>query len=95
MNVEFTARHFTAPQNLREYAENEVQRIHKVYDRAIQCQIILMHEHDQYTTELNLSIPRRKLNVTETTDNITKSIDKAVDTMIKRVAKVKEKRNNF
>ncbi|MEE8478801.1 MAG: HPF/RaiA family ribosome-associated protein, partial [Candidatus Neomarinimicrobiota bacterium] len=75
MNIEFTARHFKAPDNLKVYAISEVQKITKVYDRAIQCQILLFHENDQYTTELNLSIPSHKLNVKESTDNITKSID--------------------
>ncbi len=74
MNIEFTSRHFSAPDNLKNYAISEVQKITKIFDRAIQCQILLFHENDQYTTELNLSIPSRKLNVKESTDNITKSI---------------------
>ena len=57
MLIEFTARHFHAPDNLRSYAELEVQRLHKVFDRITQCQIILLHENNSYTTELNLSIP--------------------------------------
>lgn len=94
MNVEFTARHFHAPDNLKEYAIKEINRIPKYFDRAIQCQIILYSEHNGYTTELNLSLPSKKFNVKETTDNITKSIDKAVDTMISRVLKFKGKLNN-
>ena len=94
MNIEFTSRHFTAPDNLKEYAINEVQKIKKLYDRAIQCQILLFHEKGEYTTELNLSIPNRKLNVKETTDNITKSIDSAVDKMIIRIKKIKGKQIN-
>ncbi len=91
MLIEFTARHFHAPDNLRSYAELEVQRLHKVFDRITQCQIILLHENNSYTTELNLSLPAHKLNVKETTDNVNKSIDRAVDKMIVRVKKVKEK----
>ena len=91
MLIEFTARHFHAPDNLRYYAELEVQRLHKVFDRITQCQIILLHENNSYTTELNLSLPAHKLNVKETTDNVNKSIDRAVDKMIVRVKKVKDK----
>ena len=40
MLIEFTVRHFNAPDNLRAYAELEVQRLHKVFDRITQCQII-------------------------------------------------------
>lgn len=93
MVVEFTARHFHAPENLKSYAETEVQRINKVFNRVTQCQIILLHENNEYTTELNLLIPSHKLHVKETTDNVTKSIDRAVDKMISRVKKVKQKLN--
>ena len=91
MNIEFTARHFHAPENLRDYAEKEVSRITKYYPRAVQCQVILVHENNQFTTELNLSIPKRKLNVKETTSNVTKSIDRAVRKMIHRISRVKTK----
>ena len=94
MNIEFTSRHFNAPNNLKNYAVSEVQKINKVYDRAIQCQILLFHENNQFTTELNLSIPSHKLNVKESTNNITKSIDLAVAKMITRVKKIKDKQNN-
>ncbi len=94
MNIEFTARHFNAPDNLKNYAISEVQKITKLYDRAIQCQILLFLEKGQYTTELNLSIPSHKLNVKESTDNITKSIDIAVAKMITRVKKIKSKQNS-
>jgi ribosomal subunit interface protein len=91
LNIEFTARHFRAPENLKDYALNEIERISRVYNRATQCQIILFRENDMYTTELNLSIPSRKLNVKETSDNVTKSIDRAVDKMVARVNKIKNK----
>ncbi len=94
MNIEFTSRHFNAPENFKNYAISEVQKITKIYDRAIQCQILLFHENDQYITELNLSIPNHKLNVKESTDNITKSIDLAVAKMITRVKKIKGKQIN-
>ena len=94
MNIEFTARHFHAPENLRDYAENEVSRITKFYPRAVQCQVILIHENNQFTTELNLSIPQRKLNVKETTYNVTKSIDRAVRKMIQRISRLKTKQRS-
>lgn len=93
MNIEFTARHFHAPENLRVYAETETRRIEKYFSRVTQCQIILYMENGHYTAELNLSVPQRKFNVKETSDNITKSIDQAVAKMILRVNKHKEKIN--
>ena len=93
MNIEFTARHFHAPDKLRIYTENEVQKLKRYFNRIIQCQVVLSHENNQYTTEINLSIPKRKINVKDTTDNVTKSIDGAVSKMAGRISKFKEKRN--
>jgi ribosomal subunit interface protein len=95
MVIEFTARHFRAPDNLRAYAEKELQRLTKVHDRITQCQIILHQEKTQFVAELNLSIPQRKLNVKESTDNVTKSIDRAVDKMVARLTRLKKKRIPF
>ena len=95
MNIEFTARHYHAPDKLRMYTENEVQKLKRYFNRIIQCQVVLSHENNQYTTEINLSIPKRKINVKDTTDNVTKSIDRAVSKMAGRISKFKEKRNGI
>ena len=91
MNVEFTARHFHAPDDLRKYAEEEVLRINKVFDRAINCHIILEHDHYEYTTELNLLMPQFSLNVKETSTNVRESVHRAVEKMLTRVKKAKDK----
>jgi len=48
MVIEFTARHFHAPDNIRVYAESEVERLNKYNDRITNCQIILEHSHNDY-----------------------------------------------
>ena len=95
MNIEFTARHFHAPDSLKIYAQDEIQKLERYFPRIIQCQVILSHENNKYTTEINLSIPKRKLNVKETTGNVTKSIDGAVSIMAGRISKFKGKRNRI
>ena len=49
MVIEFSARHFHAPDTIREYAETKVKKFKKFNDRATQCQIILEHEHNEHT----------------------------------------------
>ncbi len=95
MVIEFTARHFKAPDQLKEYAESEMHRLTRYYDRITQGQIILAHEHNAFSVEINVSVPTEKLNVKESSDNITKSIDRAVDTMALRIKKYKEKLKSF
>ena len=95
MNIEFTARHFHAPDKLRIYTENEVQKLKRYFNRIIQCQVVLSHENNQYTTEINLSIPKRNINVKDTTNYVTKSVDRAESKMAGRITKFKEKRNGI
>ncbi len=95
MVIEFTARHFKAPEQLREYAEKEMNRLTRYFDRITQGQIILAHENNSYTVEINVSVPNDKLNVKESSDNITKSIDRAVNTMVTRVKKHKDKLKRY
>ena len=79
MVIEFTARHFHAPDNIRVYAESEVERLNKFNDRITNCQIILERSHNYYMVEINVSILGNKFNAKAATDNMTKSIDLAVN----------------
>ncbi|RKY92000.1 ribosomal subunit interface protein, partial [candidate division KSB1 bacterium] len=41
MRVTFTARHFKASEQLRQYAENEVKKLKKFFDGIVDCDVIL------------------------------------------------------
>ena len=40
MQIKFTARHFKASESLKDYAENEIQRLQKFFDRIVDCDVI-------------------------------------------------------
>jgi putative sigma-54 modulation protein len=44
MQFNFTARHFKAPENLREFAQAEAEKLNKFYDGLIKCNVILSTE---------------------------------------------------
>ena len=44
MKFSFTARHFKAPENLIEFAENETEKLSKYYDGLMKCNMILSSE---------------------------------------------------
>jgi len=92
MNVEITARHFDAPDSVREYALEKINRIHKYFQRPISCHIILTCDNNEFIADINLSVSGKKLFASETSDDIIKSIDKAVDKLIGRVLKFKNTR---
>ena len=94
MVIEFFARHFQAPNNIREYAENKVQKFMKYNDRATQCQIILEHEHNDHTAEISLSVPGNRFFAKAVTKNMTKSIDDAVEKTMLQLKKHMELLHN-
>ena len=49
MQVNFTARHFKAPDSLREFAEAEAEKLSKYYDGLIKCNVILSSEKSTST----------------------------------------------
>ena len=87
MVVEFVARHFHAPADLREYAEEEIKKFEKYHDKITQCQLILNHEHHEHIAEINLSIPGNKIFAKAVSNNMTKSIDKAVSKATQQLQK--------
>ena len=87
MVIEFAARRFKAPDNIREYAENKVQKFMKYNNRATQCQIILEHEHNDNTVEISLSVPGNRFFAKAVTKNMIKSIDNAIDKTMHQLKK--------
>ena len=87
MIIEVTARHFNVPDYIRDYAEQEVQKFKKFNDRITRCQVLLSHEHNQHTAELNLSFPGQRFHSKVSTENLTKSIDTAMTKMEHRLRK--------
>ena len=94
MVVEFVARHFHAPDVLRKYAEEEIKNFEKYHDRITQCQLILHHEHHEHIAEINLSIPGNKIFAKAVSNNMTKSIDKAVSKATQQLQKYLDLQHN-
>ena len=92
MRINFTARHYKPSLRLKEYAENEVLRLEKFYDGIINCEIVLDYQKDIQIAEVHLTVYGQKLTVVEKTDDIYKSIYKAVDKMERKLKRYKEKK---
>lgn len=92
MRINFTARHYKPSSRLKEYAENEVLRLEKFYDGIISCEIVLDYQKDIQIAEVHITVYGQKLTVVEKTDDIYKSIDKAVGKMERKLKRYKEKK---
>jgi putative sigma-54 modulation protein len=94
MQINFTARHFRAPERLKQYAEKKVSGLKKYYDGIIDCEIILDYEKLNQVAEISAKVYSQRLVAIEKTEDIYKSIDLAVDKLERQLKKFKEKRRN-
>ena len=93
MRTRFTARHYKAPASLKNFAEQEVQRLKKYYDGIIDCEIILDYEKQTQVAEIILSVYGQRLTAVEKSEDIRKSIVLAVDKLERQLKKYKNKWN--
>ena len=88
MNINFTARHFRVPDDLRDYAKDAVVRFEKHFDRIDQCEIVMLHENSVFMTEINLHIPQHDLYAKSSSPNGFKSIDECIDKISSQIVKI-------
>ena len=88
MNINFTARHFRAPDVLRDYAEDGVARFEKYFDRINQCEIVMLHENSMFMAEINLHIPQHDVYAKSSSPNGFKSIDGCIESFSSQIIKI-------
>lgn len=94
MKTTFTARHFEADQNLKEYSLDAVQKLEQFFDKILVCDVLLQPGQDDenpYRAELNVKVPKKLLNVQEAAPSYEQAINSAVDTAIRQIRKYKTK----
>ncbi len=91
MRVNITARHYKAPDRLKEYAKSEVQKLTKYFDGIIECEIILDYEKTIQVVEIAMKVHKQKLFAREKSKDIYKGLDRAVDKIERQLKKYKEK----
>jgi len=87
MIIDFSARHFHAPDNVKDHAVKRVQKFTKFSQKILQCQIILDHEQNDHIAEINLSVPGQTLFAKAVSRNMIKSIDQIVSKILQQLIK--------
>ena len=95
MRINITARHFKLNNELKQYAEREVFRLKKYYEPIIECDIILGWQKNLRNAEINIAVYGTTLTAQEESDDMKKSIDKAVDKLERQIKKYKGRRKGF
>ncbi|MBT3631673.1 MAG: ribosome-associated translation inhibitor RaiA [Candidatus Marinimicrobia bacterium] len=92
MKVNIVARHFDISDKTREYIQNEIDhRLDSVYDRTVNCKMIVDKVKNDYIAEVILNVPGETLTAKETSNDLTKSVDFVVKKMRKQLTKHKTK----
>lgn len=91
MRTKISSIHFKATDTLKEFAEAEVQRLVKLDDRILNCEIEFSYTKDDKKAHIQVSLNGSMLNASETTDDFRKSTVLAVDKLEQQVKKLKGK----
>ena len=95
MRIEITARHFEAPDALKQYAEKEVSSLTKFYDGIVDCHIILERDGSGETAELRIGVYGRNLVARDTSDEMARSIDGVVQKLRRQLKRYKRQLRRF
>ncbi len=91
MNFTITARHFKLPEDLRSYIEEKVARLNRYYDAIIGLEIILGWEKLMRYAELKIKVNNKQIVVKETSEDLRKSFDFALDNAERQLKRYKQK----
>lgn len=91
MLIKFTARHYKAPEKLKDYAKAKVQKLKKYSDGIIECEIILDYEKSIQVAEISAKVNHQRLFAMYKSEDVYKSIDFAVEKLLRQLKKHKEK----
>jgi ribosomal subunit interface protein len=95
MKFILTSRHFKAHPTIKEFAENEIEKIGKFYDGIIKCEVILSYQkstNSVKTAEVIVSANNHHtITARAQSDDFMVSIEGAIDKAVSQIKKLKEK----
>jgi ribosomal subunit interface protein len=91
MRAKISSIHFKASDSLKEFAENEVQRLQKFSDEILNCEIEFSYTKTEKEAHIHISVNGTVLNAVGTTDDFNKSVVSAVDKLEQQLKKLKGK----
>ena len=95
MKIEITARNFRLGIKLEKYVEDELNKLEKLYDGIIDCQVILEKIKNDNIAEIIMRVYKKILVTKDTSDEMFKSIDGAAEKLRRRLKKYKQKLRDF
>jgi len=94
MNLSITARGYKAPDRLKKYLTDKLDKKKKLYEDVIDVEIVLSYVKQTQVAEFRLNLNHKALLIREESDDIFKSIDQALDNSERQIKRYKEKRRD-
>lgn len=98
MLINITARHFKAPEKLKRFADNELHRLERFYDGIIDCNMVMDYiqaNRSKHQVEIHLNVYGKVLKVSDLSDDMYKSIDRAIIKLERKLQKYKARIRGF
>ena len=87
MNIEITARHFTASDKLKKMINEKIMKIEKFNSGIMNCHVILTKENSSENVEINARIKGHNYSAHESSDIFEKSLKNAVKKILIQIKK--------
>jgi ribosomal subunit interface protein len=91
MRARIASIHFKASDDLKDFTENEVQRLQKLSDDIISCEVGFTYQKTAKEVHIGVSVNGSALDATATSDDFKKSVVMAVDKLEGQIKKLKGK----
>ena len=91
MNIEITARHFTASDKLKELINEKIMKIEKFNSGIMNCHVILTKENSSENVEINAHVKGYDFSAHESGDVFEKSLRNAVENLSIQIKKQHER----
>ena len=95
MNLSITARGYKAPDRLKRYITEKVDRKSKLIEGVNDIIVVLSYEKQVQVAEFKIKMNNKVIMITEKSDDIFKSIDLALDGSERQIKRQKERQRTF
>lgn len=91
MKLNFTGKNVEVTEALKDVTNKKLKRLDKFFDKGVEGNVIYSVERNWKIIEITINLPGTILRVEESSDDMYKSIDKAVDILERQIRKYKTK----
>jgi putative sigma-54 modulation protein len=91
MQIRTTARHFDLTEDLKNFAENQIEKLGRYFDNIIDSHLILDMEKSRMSAELKVKVYGTVLSSKHRSFDMHDSVEKVIDKMEAQIKKYKAK----